>query len=114
MQSTAPRTKSIPVAELRDHATDLVEEIARGGPRIALEALDGTPLAAVVSVGDLNRLRRLDEQDQEAWRVLEAMRAPFRGVPLEEIEEETEKALAELRAERRAERARVASAEPAK
>lgn len=72
----------------------------------AMDAHLGIPVAVLVSTEDLRRLDRLDEQDKQAWDVFAAMRAPFRDVPLEEIERETERALAEVRAQMRAERER--------
>jgi hypothetical protein len=52
------------------------------------------------------QLERMDEQDRHAQAVLDAMRAPFRDLSPEELERETEKAIAEVRAERRAKRER--------
>lgn len=67
----------------------------------------GVPVAAIVSSDDLARLERLEEQDRRAWDVLERMRAPFRDVPTDEIEREADRAVAAVRARRRAERERA-------
>lgn len=49
-------------------------------------------------------LTGVDEDLAERRRILEAMRAPFRGVPHEEIEREAAQAVAEVRAEMELER----------
>jgi hypothetical protein len=46
--------------------------------------------------------------DREAGEILEAMRAPFDGVPDEEIERQTERIIAKNREEDRLARERVA------
>jgi hypothetical protein len=86
---------------------DLVKQVRVSGVPVTLTADDGTALVAIVPMRDLDRLARLTEQEREARAVLQAMRAPFQGVPADEIERETERALAEIRAERRLQRERA-------
>jgi len=95
------------ISAVKSHLSSLVNEIYRTPTRILVEK-SGIPVAALVSVEDLKQLARLDEEDAEAKAVLEAMRAPFRGVSSEEIEREAAKAIAEVRAERRAARSAIA------
>jgi prevent-host-death family protein len=103
MDSQEPITETMKISEVKAKLSSLVNEVYRKEKRVLVEKA-GIPVAAVVSVEDLERLRQQDERDREAWAVLEAMREPFRGVSAEEIERETAKAVAEVRAERRAER----------
>jgi len=103
-----PTTETINASEARQHFSSLLNRVYRDRTRVVVEK-SGIPVAALVSTDDLRRLDRLDEQDKKAWDVLAAMRAPFRDVPLEEIEREAERALAEVRAEMRAERERRAA-----
>ena len=81
----------------------------RGQGRVVIER-SGIPVAAIVSPQDLAALNRLDEQRAELADVLAEMREAFKDVPQEEIEEETNKAVAEVRAQMRAERERAAKA----
>jgi ectoine hydroxylase-related dioxygenase (phytanoyl-CoA dioxygenase family) len=67
-------------------------------------------MAAIVSPQDLAALDRLDVQRAELADVLAEMRAAFKDVPQEEIEEETNKAVAEVCAQMRAEREQAAKA----
>ncbi len=95
------------LSEIETCLSSLVDEISRQETRVLIEA-DGVPVAAFVSIDDFNQLARMDQEDRDAWAVLEAMRAPFRNVPIEEIEREAAKAIAEVRAERRAAREKAA------
>ena len=57
-----------------------------------------------MSIEDMRALAQFDEVRAERLRLLELMREPFRDVSPEEIERETAKAVAEVRAEMKAER----------
>lgn len=100
--------RSVDIANLESETHLLLDEVAGDASRLRLER-DGVPMAAIVSIEDLRRLKRLDEEDREVWEALEAIRAPFRGIPAEELEREALRAIAEDRAERRAEREQAAS-----
>jgi len=91
------------ISDVRSQFNTLVDRVYRKKTRVVVEK-SGIPVAAIVSIDDLRRLDRLDEQDQKAWAVLDAMRAPFRDVPPEEIEWGAERAVAEVRSEMRTER----------
>jgi antitoxin (DNA-binding transcriptional repressor) of toxin-antitoxin stability system len=94
MPKHSPTIQTIDVSDARTALPRLIREIVDHETRILIEEEDA-PVAALIS---------MDEQDREAWAILEAMRAPFRGVPAEEIEREAAKANAEARAIRRAAR----------
>lgn len=102
VNEAAPPRQTLSISEVRQRFASLVAEAARGGSRV-LVARSGVPVAAIVSPDDLARLERLEEQDRHAWDVLERMRAPFRDVPADEIEREADRAVAAVRARRRAE-----------
>ncbi len=91
-------TETMKVSDVRSQLNKLVNRVYRKETRVIVEK-SGIPVAGIVSPEDLRRLRELDEDLAERRRVLEAMRVPFRGVPAEEIERETERILAELRDE---------------
>ena len=64
----------------------------------------GIPVAGIVSIQDLERLDRLDRERAERaerFKVLEEFAAGFADQSPEEIERETARAIAEVRAERR-------------
>ena len=101
MARNAPTTRTMTISEIKRSLSALVNEVHRGDTRVLIEK-SGIPVAALVSLQDLERLARLDEQRDERRQILATLRAPFRGVPTEEIEREAAKAIGEVRAERRA------------
>lgn len=103
MNRPIPETETMKISEVKSHLSSIVNEVYRHEKRVVIEK-SGIPVAVVVSIDDLEQLAAFDNRQREAWDVLEAMRAPFRGVPPEEIEREAAKAIAEVRAARRAER----------
>jgi prevent-host-death family protein len=102
-----PARRTLKISDVKARLSSLVNEVYRKETRVLIEKA-GIPVAALVSIEDLERLARLDKERAERRQVLESMREPFRGVPAEEIERETEKAVAEVRAEMAAERERAA------
>src|SRR4051812_42465894 len=109
MREQEPMTQTMKISDVKNTLSSLVNKVYRKETRILVEKA-GIPVAALVSTEDLKRLAQLDERDRQAREVLEAMRAPFRGVSPEEIQQEADKAIAEVRAERRAARVRTEEA----
>jgi hypothetical protein len=91
-------TARMDVAGVPADLNRLVDEIAEQELRLILES-DGAPIAAVIPLADLRRLLRLDERDREARATVEAMREAFRDVPDEEIVQQTERIMADMRNE---------------
>lgn len=108
MRGQEPMTQTLKISDVKNRLSSLVAEVSRKESRILVEKA-GVPVAALVSAEDLKQLARLDEQRAERRRIVDAMREPFRGVPPEEIEREAAKAIADVRAERRAEREAAAA-----
>ena len=108
MSDQTPPTETITATDARQHFASVINRVARKQARVLIEK-SGIPVAGIVSADDLRDLANLDAQRAERYRILEAMRAPVRDVPPEEIERESERALAEVRAEMREERDRGAS-----
>lgn len=106
MQEQQPLTQIMKATDARQQFASVINRVARKEARVVVEK-SGVPVAGIVSADDVRRLDQLDAQRAERIRVLEAMRAPFQGVPAEEIERETDRALAEVRAEMRTERAQA-------
>lgn len=109
MLDQPPQTQTVRLTTATQQLDRVLDRVFRKEARVLVEN-DGVPVAAIVSTEDLRRLEALDAEDREAWRILEAMRAPFKDVPIEEIERETAATLAEVRAEMTAERKRAAGA----
>lgn len=106
-QPKQPETQSMQVSEARAQFSALLNRVYRGETRVLVEK-HGIPVAALVSPRDLAALQRLEEQEQADRAILEASRAAFQDIPDEELEAEISKAIATVRAERRAEQALIA------
>ncbi len=109
MREQEPMTQTMKISEVKNTLSSLVNKVYRKETRVLVEKA-GIPVAALVSAEDLKRLAQLDERDRQAREVLEAMRAPFRGVSPEELQQEADKAIARVRARRRAEQVRAKEA----
>lgn len=98
--------KTVKASEARQQLPQLLNTVYRGKTRVIVER-SGIPVAAIVSPSDLEELSRLDQQRAEFSDLVNTMRASFAGVPEDEITTETRKAVAEVRAQMRAERERT-------
>jgi prevent-host-death family protein len=104
-----PTTETMKISEVKQQLNRLVNRVYRHETRVMVEK-SGIPVAGIVSAEDLRRLDRLDRERAERFKVLEEFGEAFKDVPAEELEREVARALAEVRAERRAQLAQVAGA----
>lgn len=105
---TQPETETITATDARQHFASVVNRVARKETRILIEK-SGVPVAGIVSADDIERLNRLDARLATRRAVLDAMRAPFRDVAPEEIDQATERVLAEIENENRLARSATAT-----
>jgi prevent-host-death family protein len=101
-----PMTETMKISEVKQQFNRLVNRVYRHETRVMVEK-SGIPVAGIVSAEDLRRLDRLDRERAERSKVLEEFAAGFADQSPEEIERETDRALAEVRAEQREEAART-------
>ncbi len=99
--SAFPATETSNVSETRKHLSETLDRVHRREARVVVEK-SGIPVGAIVSMDDLARLKRIDQNRQELRETLATTRKAFEGIPADEIEAEIEKAVAEVKAERRA------------
>jgi prevent-host-death family protein len=59
-------TRKIPAAEAKARLSELIARVAHGGERIIISR-HGKPLAALVSVADVETLERPDGEDDDPW-----------------------------------------------
>lgn len=102
-----PTTDTMNVSTVRQQWSALLNAVFKRERRIIIEK-SGIPVAALISMKDLQRLDRYDADRARDFAALEALREPFKDVPPDEIEREVAKALAEVREEMRAESAMLA------
>ena len=104
MTAAQPVTEKMKMSDAKQQFSRVVNAVFRTNRRVLVEK-GGIPVAAIVSAEDLERLNQLDAEWEAGFEVLDEISAAFEGVDPAEIERETEQALAEVRAEMRAERA---------
>jgi prevent-host-death family protein len=101
-----PTTQTMKISEVKQQLNRLVNQVYRRETRVMVEK-SGIPVAGIVSAEDLHRLDQLDRERAERFKVLEEFGEAFKDVPVEELEREVARALAEVRAERRAQHEQV-------
>lgn len=101
MREVDPMTQTMTVTTVREHWSETINAVARKHKRVVLEKA-GVPVAALVSAEDLERLRRYDQERSERFAILDELSAAFADVPQAALEQEVARALAEVRADRRA------------
>ncbi len=100
MPNQPPMTETMKISEVKQQFNRLVNRVYRHETRVMVEK-SGISVAGIVSAEDLRRLDRLDRERAERFMVLEKFAEAFRDVPAEELERETARAIAEVRAEQR-------------
>jgi prevent-host-death family protein len=108
MREQDPVTQTMKISDVKNRLSSLVNEVYRKETRVLVEK-SGIPVAALVSAEDLARLARLDRERQERRQLLDRMRAPFKGIPPEQIEADVAAVVAEVRAGMAAEHEPVAA-----
>ena len=92
-----PPAETVKASVARAQWATLVNQVARGRKRILIEK-SGVPVAALVSADDLAQLQRLEARRRENFAAIDEIRAAFAGEPDEKIQQEADKAIAEVRA----------------
>lgn len=98
-----PETHSVELADVSTQISSLVDEIAQKQTRVLVEE-SGRPVAALVSLEDYRQLARMDAQRADAMRVVSELQELFSDIPPDELEREISQAVADVRAEMKAER----------
>ncbi len=102
MSARDSETETMQEAEARIRWSDVLNRVSRQEKRVLIEQ-DGSPVAALVSVDDYERLVQLDRQREERFKALDESRTAFKDVPDEVLEAEVAKAVAEAREQTRQE-----------
>ena len=101
--AAASRLKTVKASEARQNWSELLGDVYKNRTRIIVEK-SGIPMAAVISVADLERFLRFEARRDEDFKVLEESWRAFEGVPDDEIEEQVAQAVTEARRQLREER----------
>jgi prevent-host-death family protein len=90
-------TETMNASDARQQLPTILKRVFHREARVLVEK-SGIPVAAIVSVNDLAKLEQLDKQREKDFAIVDEIREAFKDVPLEEIERETDRALAAVRA----------------
>jgi len=91
-------------SDARQQFSQLLNEVFRRETRVIVEK-SGIPVAAIISAEDFTRLARMEEDERRRdFAVLDELRQAFKDVPEEEIEREVNRAVTQVREERRKQR----------
>jgi len=96
-QSLTP-TESMKFTEARPQLSELLNRVFRREARIRLFK-GAVPVAAIVSICDLERLEQYDRERAERFQGLERISEKFADVPLEELEAQIARAISKVRAD---------------
>lgn len=103
MREREPETQTMKISEVKAKLSSLVNEVYRKERRILVEKA-GIPVAAVISVNDLERLNQFEREWRERFAVFEEMREAFKDIPPDQIERDVAAIVREIRDEEEAKR----------
>ncbi len=101
MREQEPMTQTMKISDVKSKLSSLVNEVYRKETRVLVEK-SGIPVAAIISADDLTRLAQLEQERAQRFEVIDRVRDAFRDVPAEQIEQETDRIIAGIRAADRA------------
>ncbi len=93
-----PNVQTLDASVAQQQFASILRRVRRRETRVIVQE-SGTPVAAIVSADDLRRLELLERERAADFAVIDRVREAFRGVSEEEIERETDRFLADIRAE---------------
>ncbi len=96
MPEQEPVTRTMTISTVKNTLSSLVNDVYRTKTRVLVEK-SGIPVAALVSVADLERLQQLDRDWEEGARTIERFSQAFADIPVEEAEAEIARIIAEIR-----------------
>ena len=108
MRQQEPLTQIMKITDVKNALSSVVNRVYRKETRVLVEK-SGIPVAAIISVDDLNRFAELERDRDERFAVIDRMRDAFKDVPPEEIELEAHRSVEAARERRRQDKAEAAA-----
>ena len=93
-------TQVMKASDVRQQWSQILNKVFRNQTRVLVEK-SGIPVAAVISADDLERFKKLEEQRERNFAILDEIGEKFKDVPAKEIERKVNRALKQVRAESR-------------
>lgn len=107
MRNPEPATQTIKASEAREQFSQLLTKVFRRETRVIVEK-SGIPVAAIISVDDLQLLNRLEAERQQRFKILDEIGEAFEDMPPDEIEREVRRAISDVREQGRRRNRRTA------
>ncbi len=98
-----PVVETMTVSQARQQFSETLNRVYKGEARVIIEK-SGIEVGAIVSPADMKKLERLDANRDRLLQAMENLQANFSDLNPEELDQEIEKAIAEVKAERRQKR----------
>lgn len=93
MANQPPPSQTLSTSDVKSALSGFVAAVCRNETRVLIEKR-GTPVAALVSVADLERLQQFDREWETTTRSLERISEAFADVPVEELEAKIDEIIA--------------------
>ncbi len=93
-------TQVMKASDVRKEWSQLLNSVFKSQTRVVVEK-SGIPVAAVISAADLERLTKLEEQRERNFAILDEIGEKFKNVPTQELEQEVNIALTQVRTKNR-------------
>lgn len=103
MAKQAPLNQALNATEVRAHWSQVLLDVFQHKSRVLVNK-GGIPVAAIIAADDLKRLERIERERAERFRVIAEGWEAFQDLDLGEVDAEVAEAVAQARAEIRAER----------
>lgn len=100
MVTSHPTETHMKLSETKQQLSKLVNQVAQGQTRIVVEK-SGLPVAAIISSEEYARFLLAEEERARRFAVLHRISDALADIPVEEIEAEVARTIAETRARRR-------------
>jgi prevent-host-death family protein len=101
--TVVPVESRMKLTDTKQHLSEVVNRVAQGESRVVIEK-SGLPIAAIISADEYRRFVQMDAAREARFAAMGRISDAFAEVPLDELEAEVDRAVARVRAERRASR----------
>ncbi len=103
MYEQPPRNQTLNATDVRARWSQLLLDVFNHKSRVLVQK-SGIPVAAIIAADDLKRFQRFEQERAERFKVIEEGWEAFKDVDVGDVDVEVAKAVAEVRADIRAER----------
>ncbi len=97
MAGQAPVAQRMTISQIKRQLASVVQRVSSKEARVLVEE-SGIPVAAVVSIEDLERLQRLDQEWEQTTQVIARLSQTFADIPVADLESKIDEIILDNRA----------------